>query len=174
MLDDMRISYFRDTITFMKYLLSVLFCLGVNTAFSQTDTSGIFTRILNEMQTYVPDTTAAPNDKITRKIIEIRQLRGGFNINEAIAFKLQEDRQKGDLSQEQFNKLQAFFSSGNGGKWLNNAVIWIYRKHFTYGELKQMAKFYKTSAGKKMSTGLPVIILQSLKAAETIKALKNP
>lgn len=158
----------------MRHLLFLLFCFLINiTAFSQADTSGIFKRILTEMQTYVPDTTTAPDDKITRKIIEVRQLRGGFNINEAIEFKLQEDRQKGDLSQEQFDKLSAFFSLGNGKKWLDNAVIWIYRKHFTYSELKQMAKFYKTSAGKKMGTELPVIILQSLKAAEMIRGLKN-
>ncbi|HYC29552.1 MAG TPA: DUF2059 domain-containing protein, partial [Chitinophagaceae bacterium] len=147
---------------------------------SQTDSSAkkaiapIFTRIVSEIQTYVPDTSAAPDDKITRKIIEIRQLRGGFNINEAIEFKLEEDRQKGDLSPEQFNKLSAFFSSGNGKKWLDNAVIWIYRKHFTYSELKQMAKFYRTPAGKKMGSELPVIILQSLKASEMITGLKNP
>jgi len=155
----------------MRYFFLLLCCFISTHAFSQTD---IFKKIVSEIETYVPDTTAAPDDKITRKIIEIRQLRGGFNINEAIEFKLQEDRQKGDLSQEQFDKAAAFFSTGNGRKWLDNAVIWIYRKHFTYAELKQMAKFYRTSAGKKMGSELPVIILQSLKAAEVIRGLKNP
>ncbi len=44
----------------------------------------------------------------------------------------------------------------------------IYRKHFTYGEVKQLIKFYKTSAGKKMAVGLPIIMIESLRAAEMI------
>jgi hypothetical protein len=35
-------------------------------------------------------------------------------------------------------------------------------------------KFYKTNAGQKMATDFPVIMLQSLKAAEMIKEGYNP
>lgn len=161
----------------MRYLLFlVLSCIIFTAASAQKDSVSmppVFARIASEMQNFVPDTTAAPDDKITKKIIEIRQLRGGFNVNEAIEYKLQEDRQKGDITQEQFDKMFAFFASGNGRKWLDNAVIWIYRKHFTYSELKQMAKFYRTDAGKKMNNDFPVILLQSMKAAELIMGPKK-
>ncbi|RYF83118.1 MAG: hypothetical protein EON98_10635, partial [Chitinophagaceae bacterium] len=81
-------------------LLFVLtFCYAV--AFAQNDSTNfhpaIFDRIAKSMSEFQLDTTAAPNDKTTKKIIELRKLRGGFNINEAIDFKLQEDKQKGDV-----------------------------------------------------------------------------
>ena len=36
-------------------------------------------------------------------------------------------------------------------------------------ELKQLTKFYKTSAGKKMASQFPIVMLQSLAAGEGIK-----
>jgi hypothetical protein len=111
----------------------------------------------------------APDDKITKKIIELRNLKGGFNINEAIEYKLQEDRQKGEIAEAEVTRFSAFMTKGNGKKWLDNAVIAIYRQHFTFKELKQLVKFYKTPAGQKMSEQFPVIMMQSLMAAETIK-----
>ena len=154
------------------FFLSFLFLYS----FSQNDSlpknqSSIFEKITSEMAQFKPDTTTPPTDKITKAIIEVRTLRGGFNINEDIEFKIAEDKQKGDLSKEAGEKLADYFQSGNGKKWLDNAVIWIYRKHFSYNELKQLVKFYKTSAGQKMATVSPVIMLQSLAAAEMIKKL---
>jgi len=101
--------------------------------------------------------------------MQLRNLRGGFKINEAIDFKIEEDRQKNETSKTEMDKLSDFFKSGNGKRWLDNAVIWIYRSYFTYKELKQLVKFYKTSAGQKMATNFPIIMMQSLKAAEMIK-----
>lgn len=154
---------------------AVVFCLFTSVAFSQTDTtsimatSNIFTRIVKSVKDFQLDTTAAPDDKITRKILELRSLRGGFNINEVIEFKIEEDRQKNEVPKEELDKLAKFFKSGNGKKWLDNATVWIYRRNFTYNELKQLVKFYKTSAGKKMATDFPIIMMQSLRAAEMIK-----
>jgi hypothetical protein len=162
----------------IKYLITtILLCFLATTGFSQTDTtagnmaSSIFERIANGVKDFQLDTTAAPNDKVTAKIIELRALRGGFNINEAIDFKLEEDRQKGEMPKAEVEKLSAFFKSGNGKKWLDNATNWIYRRHFTYPELKQLVSFYKTSAGQKMAADFPIIMMQSLRAAEMIKEL---
>jgi len=155
--------------------LALLFCLFTFTGFSQRDTaegkigSEIFDRIARGVKDFKLDTSAAPDDKITRKINELRNLRGGFNINEAVDFKIEEDKQKNEIPKEELEKLSGFFKSGDGKKWLDNAVIWIYRQHFTYKELKQLVKFYKTSAGQKLATDFPVIMIQSLKAAEMIK-----
>src|SRR5690349_11719168 len=70
---------------------------------------GIFQRITSAVKDYKLDTTSAPDDKLTRKIIELRTVKGGFNINEVISFKIEEDRQKKDISDEDANKIAAFF-----------------------------------------------------------------
>jgi len=153
----------------------ILFCFCKNTGFSQTRpdsntvASGIYERINKTMTDFKLDTSICPSDKIKSKILELRNLRGEFNINEVVRFKIEEDRTKNEVSKEEINKLSEFFNSGKGKRWLDNAVIWIYRRHFTYKELKQLVKFYKTSGGRKMSTEYPLIIVESLKTAELLK-----
>lgn len=155
--------------------LTLIFCLFTVYGIAQNDTSinqnlpSIFDRIVIGVKDFQLDTTSAPTDKITKTIIELRNLRGGFNINEVVDYKIQEDRQKKEIPKEEIDKLETFFKTGNGKSWLDNATIWIYRKHFTYKELKRLVKFYKTSAGQKMATDFPIIMMQSLRAAEMIK-----
>lgn len=157
------------------FKLTFVFCLFTAFAYSQSDTttskisSDIFKRIAKGVAEFQLDTTAAPDDKMTKKIIELRDLRGGFNINEVVDFKIEEDRQKNEIPKAALDKLAYFFKSGDGKKWLDNAMIWIYRQHFSYRELKQLVKFYKTAAGQKMATAFPIIMMQSLRAAEIIK-----
>jgi hypothetical protein len=151
----------------MKKLLLVLTILVSITAYTQDD--GIFEKLTAEMKDYKLDTSAVPNDKLTKKITELRKLRGGFNITEAVAYKIAEERNKENTNKEELDKLEAFFTSGNGKKWLDNAITWIYRKQFSYQEIQAMIQFYQTPAGQKMAASFPVIMLQSLKAAETIQ-----
>lgn len=156
--------------------LALLICCCGGDSFSQNaspakpDAQELFTQISDELNDYKPDTTEPPDDRITREIKKLRKLRGGFNINEAIDYKIAEDRQKGEIPAAALDKISAFFKTGNGKKWLEHALIWIYRRHFTYQELKQLVKFYRTSAGQKMAATFPVVMLQSLKAAEAIKS----
>jgi len=155
-------------------LFSTVCLLTSTPVFSQTDsmTTGrslIFDRLTKDLTDYKPDTTAVPNDNTTRLIIELRALRGGFNINEAVEFKLEEDRQKKEISEAAFQKLSSFFTNGDGKKWLDNSIIWIYRNLFTYRELKGLVKFYKTPAGEKMATAFPIVMIRSLVAAMEIK-----
>lgn len=154
----------------------MLLVLGCHLAvMAQTDTAAavqvpsVFERLSKGMMQYKLDTTAVPNDKVTRQIDELRRLRGGFNINEAIDFKLEEDRRNGALPPQQLDSLAYFFREGNGKRWLYNATNHIYRNFFIYKELKQLVKFYKTSAGQKMAENFPLIMLQSLAAAEMLK-----
>jgi hypothetical protein len=99
----------------IKYFIpTILLCFLAATGFCQTDTaagnmaSSIFERIAKGVKDFQLDTTDAPNDKVTAKIIELRTLRGGFNINEAIDFKLEEDRQKGEMPKAEVEKLSVF------------------------------------------------------------------
>ncbi len=159
------------------HLLSLFFFLFSISAGAQKDTRDtsklppIFERIGREMKEYHLDTSAVPDDKITRKIRTLRNLRGGFNINEALEYKIEEDLQKNDITKEEAESRSHFFKTGNGKKWLDNAVIWIYRSHFTYKELKQLVRFYKKEAGQKLATDLPIIMLQTLTAAEKIGSM---
>jgi uncharacterized protein len=121
---------------------------------------------------YKFDSTAAPDDKITKEINKLRQLRGGFNINEAIQFKLEEDLKNKNLTDSSYRELKDYFFVGRGKQLLDNAVVWIYRKHFTYKELKQLTKFYQSAAGQKMATDyFPIIMLETLAAGERVKQL---
>lgn len=143
-------------------------------SYSQTDSAaiaGIFERITKEIQNFRVDTSAVPNDRVTGKINELRQLRGGFNISEAISFKLQEDEKSGNKPKATVAFLRSEFENGKGKQWLDNAVNHIYRQHFTYKELKQLVKFYKTSAGQKLATDFPFIMMKSLMAGQMIHDL---
>ncbi len=154
--------------------LAALICLASTISNAQAtggipvDTS-IFHRIKQATDSYKVDTSAPPDDRITRKIIELRSLRGGFNVNEMLEFKIAEDRQKGETSAATLNTLSDFFTRGNGKRWLNNATVWIYRNYFSYKELKQLVRFYKTAGGKKMARDFPLIIVQSAMAVEIIR-----
>lgn len=133
------------------------------------DGPSIFDRIAQSVGQFKPDTTAPPQDKSTKKIQVLSALGGGFNITEAIEFKLEEDRRKGEMPAAQMDALAYFFTKGNGKQNLDHAITHIYRDLFTYKELKQLVRFYKKSAGQKLATEFPLIMLQSLAAAEMLK-----
>lgn len=131
--------------------------------------SSAFSRITNSVKQYRPDTSNVPDDKITKKIIELRELKGGFNINEAIEFKIQEELSKDDSPKEELLKSAESFKNGLAKRWLDNAVIWIYRDEFSFKELKTLVKFYKTPAGQKMAKDFPIIMFKSLAAGQLIQ-----
>jgi len=155
----------------MQKIFFIVFNFITVFAAAQNDTAkmnGVFERITGQIKDFKLDTTQVPDDKITNMIIELRTLRGGFNINEAIAYRQQEDKNKGEVSPQIAAYLDEQFKTGKGKRWLDNAMIHIYRRHFTYNELKQLVKFYKTSAGKKMAEDFPLIMMKSLIAAQII------
>ena len=112
----------------MKNILAVAIALfySLGPLFGQTDDGGsknlsIFDRLSKGMSEYKLDTTTAPDDKITRKIMELRELGGGFNITEAIEFKLAEEKSKKEIPAAQLAAFSTFITTGNGKKWLDNA-----------------------------------------------------
>ena len=130
--------------------------------------SDIFQRISAELQAFNIDTSAVPEDETTSLIRKLRTLKGVFNINEAIAFKLEEEEKEKKSSKENLDKIRQSMLQGQAKKWLDNAVIHIYRQHFNRKELRQLIKFYKSSAGQKLATQFPFIMMKSLLAAQTI------
>ena len=150
-----------------KMLLFFLIATICENAIAQSS-DNIFESLTIELKKFKPDTTAPPNDKITKQIIKLREIKGGFNINEALQFKIGEEKTKGEKPKEEIEKLMAYFTNGHGAELLNNAVTWIYRNEFSFSELKKLTKFYKTSAGHKLSSRFPAIMLKCLAASEII------
>lgn len=163
------IAAITNTVT-MKTSIVILVCLFQLKGFSQKDNPDIFNRISESMKTFKMDTSAVPNDQLSLKIKELRNLKGGFNINEAMEYKLAEAKSKNEISEVEYQKLKNFLTTGNGRKWLDNSIIWIYRNHLSMEEVDEAIRFYKTSAGQKMANDFPIIMAQSVKAAETIMA----
>jgi hypothetical protein len=128
-----------------------------------------FDQISLELQAYKPDTSAPPDDRITRTIRQIMALRGGFNINEALEYKIEEDRHRGEIPEVDLNQLALYLQKGEGRRQLDNAIIWIYRSTFNLKELQQIKYFYATSAGQKMADSFPLLMLKSLAAAQLLK-----
>lgn len=151
-------------------LLAIMLSLSCAAQKDSAGTGSVFDRITKEVTAYMVDTTAVPEDKITQTIRELRSLRGGFNIQEAIAFKLDEEAHKGEMPRERIDFLREAFRTGKGREWLDNAVIRIYREHFSYKELRQLVRFYRTPAGQKLATDFPSIMLMTLKAGEFIQS----
>ncbi len=125
-------------------------------------------RITKEISEFKIDTASVPNDKITRKIEELRKYRGNFNVDALIDFMLQQEKNNHKMPEASYNKVYNFFKNGDGARWLHNSVIWVYRKHFTYKELKALARFYKSSAGQKWAAEFPFIVVQVGLSAEQI------
>lgn len=132
---------------------------------------GNISKLASSLKDFKVNTSPVPEDQLTHKIRKLREIKGGFNFNEAILFKIGEDLSKGDLTQLDGEKLDHYFKLGQGKADLDNAVIWIYRDLFSSSEIRKLTKFYRSSAGQKLSEKFPIIMLESLKSAEEI--MKN-
>lgn len=160
----------------MKKILLFAFmgCFLAITARAQNDSlqeqkvTNLIHRIINTTSKFKIDTTAVPNDRITKKILELRKYRGSFNVDALIDFKLRQDKNNHQISEAEYNREYHFFKDGIGRRWIDNAVIWVYRKHFTYKELRSLARFYKSPAGQKWGSEFPIVIIQVGMAAEQV------
>jgi len=155
-------------------LFTFMGCFLALTTHAQNDSvqkgkaTNLIERVTREISQFKIDTASVPNDKITRKIEELRKYRGKFNVDALVDFKLQQDKKNHKISDAEYDKVYNFFKNGDGNKWLDNAVIWIYRKHFTYKELKVLVRFYKSSAGQKWSAEFPIVVIQNVLAAQQV------
>jgi hypothetical protein len=117
----------------------------------------------------MPDTSAVPNDKLTAEIKALRKERKTINTNDVIKIKIAEERKKDKkLPAEFYDRLLNTFTNGTAINWVDNSIIRLYRQYFTEREIKELIKFYKTSAGKKWASNFPLIMIESVGNAETI------
>ena len=152
----------------MKIKIILLFLFCIHFGYSQNTSEAVFNKITTEAMNFKVDTSAVPQDKLTKKIKKLIETKGGFNIYEAIQFKIAEDLNKKEISNSEAQKREQFFTTGKGKKWLDNAIIWMYRNQFSLSEIKKLTQFYTSSVGKKMTEKFPTLMLESMKSAEKI------
>ena len=155
-------------------IISIALC---TVSFSQVDTAFLFKiKSLDTINSLRLDTTAVPNDQLTKKIKELRKEKNGIDLETMIYIKLAEQQQKDTLhSADYYQKLTKEVTSGGTGKLIENCVINLYRNTFSLSEINDLIAFYKTSAGKKMNKEFILLVLRSAKDAELLlqQAVKN-
>ena len=115
------------------------------------------------------DTTTPPNDRFTKAIKQLRKERGSFNVQQMGIYKIKDDQLKNkELPHEFYDRLLTEVTNGRASRLIENSTINLYRKYFTENDIKELAKFYKTDAGKKMATAFPIVMVLSAKSAEVI------
>lgn len=100
------------------------------------------------------DTTAAPNDDLTKEIKKLLTIMNGMSTAVVVMKEAIESQRQNPASQvpeEFYNRFLAAIDNGQVGGMLENAIIKIYRQKFTREEVQEVIKFYETPVGKKMA-----------------------
>jgi len=117
------------------------------------------------------DTTAAPNDELTK---EIKTMLNGSGAMKASVetMKYMIDMQRKNPSQtlpgEFYDRFLQSIESGRIGGLLENAIVKVYREKFTLQEVKEVTAFYASATGKKMAAEQTAISTNSRVAGEKI------
>ena len=109
------------------------------------------------------DTTAVPNDELTRSIQKLFDVTGFLKGSAGLIKALYETEDMKAMLPEEFRSkfIAAYEENGFAYKWLMLSTIKSYRKHFTLDEIKQLISFYQTPLGKKMSTVYPDLMREN-------------
>lgn len=154
----------------MRKLFALLLTGFPLAAFSQIDTA--FLQRLKAMESgdlLTKDTMAVPEDSFTRKIRGLRKEKNGVNIELVMQIKIKEEQEKDKSRPKEFyDKLLQEMTTGETGRLLDNCMVNMYRESYTEEEIDDLARFYKTSAGKKLNTEFIFLIARSVKEAEQL------
>ena len=159
----------------MRAIILITTLLIYFISFSQIDTSFIGKlKALDTVNNLKADTTSVPDDALTKKIRMLRSEKNGLTIETILKIKIGEEQQKDTAhSKEFYDKLLTEITTGKTSKLIENCVLNLYRRNFTEQEVDDIVKFYKTSAGKKMSKEFLLIMVQSVKDAEQLLKLAS-
>jgi hypothetical protein len=116
------------------------------------------------------DTTDVLNDKLTKKILELKKEKTGIGLESIMYIKIMEEKQKPNSKRttDFFNRLQQEITSGRTSSLIDNCFVNIYRRTFTETEIDDLIRFYKSPAGKKMEREFLPLLVESAKAAELL------
>lgn len=112
--------------------VTFLFCAFLSSKAQEDVTASKIFKALSDSNTFKLDTSTAPADILTRKIKQLRSIRGNFNPNELIKFKIKEEQSKSkEFPPEFYKRLLTEFETGTANVKLENTIINLYRKYFT-------------------------------------------
>ncbi len=154
----------------MKFLFLVLTISISFTCMGQIDSSFIArAKYLDTADLLKLDTTAVPNDSFTKKIKKMRAMRKGISFEIVLQLKLREEQEKDKThSKEFYEALSKELTSGRINTLIENSLVNLYRRSFTEKEMKQLIRFYKTPAGKKMNSEFILLLAESVKVGEQL------
>ena len=157
----------------MKPLLFLLLLLVPMLTMAQVDSAFIFKlKTLDTADILKTDTLPVPDDMLTKKIRALNRERSGLTIQNILAIKIMEEKEKDKKhSTDFYNKLNDEITKGRTAVLIENAIINSYRRTFTEAEIDDLIKFYKSSAGKKMDNNFLYLLVESAKGAEQLLKL---
>jgi hypothetical protein len=100
------------------------------------------------------DTTAAPNDDLTKEIKKLLGITSSMSTAVVImkaTIESQRQNPSVQLPEEFYTRFIGSIDNGRVGGMLENAIIKIYRQKFNREEIQEVIKFYETPIGKKMA-----------------------
>jgi hypothetical protein len=117
------------------------------------------------------DTTAAPNDDLTKEIKKLLSITNSMNTAVVVmkaTIESQRKSQNVQLPEEFYTRFIAAIDNGQIGGMLENVIIKIYRQKFTKEEMQEVIKFYESPVGKKMAAESAFIASSSSTEGEKI------
>ena len=135
------------------FILLIVFCLITLRLAAQNNSAGMpsaFQSLIGDLNLKV-DTTAPPEDSLTKKIRILRAERGSFSFDTVIKYQIV-SLQSTDTKRpkEYYLTLLDECQHGYAHHLIENILINLYRQCFTEKEMDQLVEFYKTSLGKRM------------------------
>lgn len=141
-------------------ILLLVFCLITLRVAAQNNSTEIpatFQSLIGNLKLKV-DTTAPPEDSLTKKIRILRAERGSLSFDTVIKYSIG-SQQSNDTkhSKEYYFNLLDECQHGYAHHLIENILINLYRQCFTEKEVDQLAEFYKTSVGKRLMINIFMI-----------------
>lgn len=157
----------------MKHIFFILLLISPLLGVSQIDTAFISKlKSLDTTNILLVDTSAVPNDGLTKKIRQLRKEKTGLSLETIMYIKIMEDQQKDKKRPSEFyEQLREEVKTGHTSILLDNCFVNIYRKTFTEPEIDDLLHFYQTSAGKKFEREFLPLLVETAKAAEQLLQL---
>jgi hypothetical protein len=130
----------------------------------------IDTAALNNMSIAF-DSTAAPDDELTREIKRMltvtEVVKTGLSIAEQ-HITAQQSANTDAVSQEFIGRFLKALKTGRVYNLFENMFVKMYRGHFSVDEIRKLTEFYQTSLGKKTLDILPQLMQQGQEAGENL------
>lgn len=101
------------------------------------------------------DTAAAPDDSLTRELINFLNITGALNLGVQLAKSMNKDKGDDILPQEFYDRIYKEMTEGESKRYFETIIVKIYRKYFTVEDVQRLIEFYSSETGKKSLAMMP-------------------